>query len=85
MPDQTDHPPEYKQCDCSRLCNGGRWVHRRTHARHKQYRTEDIARRREQRYAKVTGSAYPGTLATSHAPSSYHPRIAKVRIPSLFA
>src|SRR5580698_4925708 len=51
MPEQTDHPPESKFCTCPRLCNGGKWVNRRTYARHKQHCDEDIARRHEQHYA----------------------------------
>ena len=87
MPDQADHPPNYKHCTCARLCNGGRWIHERTYLRHKPHRAEDIAREREQVYTRVTGLAYAGTRAGgrhSHTPSSRPRRIVKVCIYSLF-
>ena len=85
MPDEINHPPKYIQCNCSRLCNGGKWVHERTYLRHKPHRAEDVAREREQNYAKVTASAslHTGTRA-GNASSSRHLRAVKVCLLSLF-
>jgi hypothetical protein len=68
MQQQMDHPPDSKYCTCPCLCNGGKWVNRRTYTRHKPHCDDVIARRHEEHYTHVTGTTYAGTSA-SHTPT----------------
>ncbi|KAM6490046.1 hypothetical protein JOM56_001757, partial [Amanita muscaria] len=76
MSEQIDHPPDYKECSCTHLCDGSKWVHERTYRRHEPYRDKDIARRREELHAKVT---HTRTLARAGLATSrnYHDQLLK--------
>ncbi|KIL58198.1 hypothetical protein M378DRAFT_15703 [Amanita muscaria Koide BX008] len=76
MSEQIDHPPDYKECSCTHLCDGSKWVHEQTYRRHEPYRDKDIARRREELHAKVT---HTRTLARAGLATSrnYHDQLLK--------